>query len=128
MKDNYDIKYNIDKSGSKQFLDYILETMVGYREPIKGIILSSEVNPIGTMANNLKGVLHKGAPKISVSKGMISLKTIMPLGISGVVNSIQLTSGDDETGQVVEVLDIPRIDKLDNVRIEVTVLLESYSA
>lgn len=127
MISNYDLRYDLNKSASKQFLNYILSTMVGQREPIKAVVVSSESNAQGTLGNAMKGVVHRGITRNSVNEGMLTLKVSIPLGTSGSIKYVQIMSGDGETGQVVETFEVPKIDKLENVNLELTLILMSYS-
>lgn len=126
MRYNYDIKSKLSERARKYFLDYILERMAGNREPLKCMSVTSTSNQPGTAVNAIKGKIHTGVVESNVTNGEIQLKLEIPLGTEGSIKYVSLIAGSLESGQVVETLTIPTIEKLSIVSIELTVILVAY--
>lgn len=126
MIQNYDYKVKVGERSGKFFLSYILDRMAGNKEPLKSLMLSSQYNAPGTLMNSVQGKIHSGIADINVQDGQMSMKINAPLGTSGMIEYISLISGTDTTGQIVETFKIQRVDKLDIVEVEITIILIAY--
>lgn len=126
MSYNYDIKTKLSERAGKFFLDYILECIAGNREPLKYVYVTSLPNSPGNLVNTIQGEVYKSAVESNISNGELSLKINIPLGVEGSINYISLVAGSIDTGQIVETINVPTIEKLSIVSIELTVTLVAY--